>query len=191
MSTDLKRRRLQNHGGTPHPEGTLAAFRNALVSIDIFFHERSSQNSCCLLKHALVARCVSPVLAFVSFFANADAVGSGCAGMVEEEVPRLVDAEALPLMLPHALLHTHHRMRYYIQAYATLPAYATAYATTYVHTRCLRYYSLNLPRTRSLSYMLASKKQKKVRGPGLRRPHSSGCVLTRGASESRPNQLVH
>ena len=103
---------------------------------------------CCLFKHALVARCASPVLAFVSFFAYADAVGCGCAGMVEEEVPRLVGDEALPIMLPHALLHTRHRiryrMRYYICAYAILTACTTAYAPTYVHTRCLKYYSLKL-----------------------------------------------
>ena len=113
---------------------------------------------CCLFKHALVARCASPVLAFVSFFAYADPVGSGCAGMVEEEVPRLVDDEALCIMLPRVLLHTRHRIRhricYYIRAYAML--------------------KVLLPQAsaHSLLVQLARihKKNKKVRGPGLRRP---------------------
>jgi hypothetical protein len=37
MSTDLKRRRLQNHGGTPHPEGALACMAQCSCQYLYFF----------------------------------------------------------------------------------------------------------------------------------------------------------
>ena len=117
---------------------------------------------CCLFKHALVARCASPVLAFVSFFAYADPVGSGCAGMVEEEVPRLVDHEGLPIMLPHARLHTRHRIRYRMRY--RIRYYMRAYAMLKVLLPQASAHSLLVLRARIHT------KNKKVRGPGLRRP---------------------